>query len=83
MPTDFITNSLEDIHIEINEVIKLLNELNEAWSKAYIYPIYKAGKRARRKVENDRPVSLTSVSCKILEHIIYSNIKIIFVKTMF
>ena len=47
------------------------------------YPIYKAGKKARRKVENDRPASLTSVSCKILEHIIYSNIKIIFVKTMF
>lgn len=83
MPTEFITNSLEDIHIEINEVIKLLNELNEAWSKAYIYPIYKAGKRDRRKVENDRPVSLTSVSCKILEHIIHSNIKIIFAKTMF
>ena len=42
------------------------------WKKANIVPVFKKGNRAR--VENYRPISLTSVSSKLLEHIIHSMI---------
>ena len=44
------------------------------WRDALIAPIYKGGKKDRGKAENYRPVSLTSVACKLLEHIVYSHI---------
>lgn len=44
------------------------------WKEAIINPIYKAGKNDRGNAENYRPISLTSVTCKILEHIIHSSI---------
>ena len=42
--------------------------LPEDWTSANIAPIYKKGDRNR--AENYRPVSLTSVLSKVLEHII-------------
>ena len=42
--------------------------------KASITPLYKGGNKARSNPESYRPVSLTSVLCKILEHIIHSHI---------
>ena len=42
------------------------------WKRANIVPIFKKGDRGR--VENYRPISLTSVTSKILEHIIHSSI---------
>lgn len=42
------------------------------WKHANVVPVHKSG--ARNTVENYRPISLTSVSCKIMEHIIYSNL---------
>ena len=42
------------------------------WQSANVTPIYKKGDKA--KPSNYRPVSLTSIACKLLEHIIYSNI---------
>ena len=42
------------------------------WKKANIVPVFKKGDRGR--VENYRPISLTSVTSKILEHIIHSSI---------
>ena len=42
------------------------------WWKASIVPIYKKGDK--HKAANYRPVSLTSISCKLLEHITHSNI---------
>ena len=47
-------------------------DLPESWLRANISPIYKKGDRTL--AENYRPVSLTSVCCKVLEHIIHSNI---------
>jgi hypothetical protein len=46
--------------------------LPKSWKDANVVPIYKKGDRS--KAANYRPVSLTSVSCKILEHILCSNI---------
>jgi hypothetical protein len=46
--------------------------LPSQWRQADICPIFKKGDRA--KPSNYRPVSLTSVVCKILEHIVHSHI---------
>ena len=42
------------------------------WKEANIMPLFKKGDKT--SAENYRPISLTSVSCKLLEHIVHSNI---------
>ena len=42
------------------------------WKKAKIVPVFKKGDKG--KVENYRPISLTSIPCKLLEHIIHSSV---------
>ena len=47
-------------------------QLPSDWLTANITPIYKKGDRA--VASNYRPVSLTPICCKLLEHIIHSNV---------
>ena len=47
-------------------------KIPDDWREAAIVPIFKKGER--QLASNYRPVSLTSVSCKILEHIVHSQI---------
>ena len=42
------------------------------WRQAWVVPIFKKGER--HQPANYRPVSLTSIICKVLEHIIHSSI---------
>lgn len=42
------------------------------WKVANVIPVFKSGDK--KLVENYRPISLTSISCKLLEHIIYSEV---------
>ena len=42
------------------------------WRDADVVPLFKKGDKT--KAVNYRPVSLTSISCKLLEHIIHSNV---------
>ena len=42
------------------------------WKEADVVPLFKKGDKA--KAENYRPISLTSLSCKLLEHVVHSNI---------
>ena len=42
------------------------------WKTAKVTPIFKKGDKS--KPSNYRPVSLTSITCKLLEHILYSNL---------
>ena len=46
--------------------------LPQEWKKANVVPIFKKGERS--KAENYRPTSLTSVICKMLEHVLCSQI---------
>ena len=47
-------------------------ELPVDWQTAFITPLFKKGDRSQPS--NHRPVSLTSVCCKIMEHCIFSHI---------
>lgn len=42
------------------------------WKTAFVSPIFKKGNRSTPS--NYRPISLTSVTCKLLEHVIFSRI---------
>ena len=42
------------------------------WKTAFVTPLFKKGDRS--KASNYRPVSLTSVCCKVIEHIIHSQV---------
>ena len=46
----------------------------DKWRKAIVTPIFKGGNKEPSKAENYRPISLKSITCKILEHIIHRNI---------
>ena len=46
--------------------------LPQDWKSANVVPIFKKGDKS--KAENYRPVSLTSILCKLLEHILASSI---------
>ena len=45
-------------------------KIPESWKEANVTPIFKKG--AKSKVENYRPISLTSVCCKLLERLVRS-----------
>ena len=49
-------------------------KIPNAWWDALVSLLYKSGKTGRSIPENYRPISLTSASCKMLEHIIHSNV---------
>ena len=49
-------------------------KLPDEWKHAYVIPIFKEGDRST--ASNYRPVSLTCVCCKMLEHIMYSSIMV-------
>ena len=42
------------------------------WKHAWVIPVFKKG--ARNSPSNYRPISITSIACKTLEHIIHSNL---------
>jgi hypothetical protein len=49
-----------------------IGEIPAAWRSASVCPIFKTGKRF--EVVKYRPVSLTYIACKIMEHILTSHI---------
>jgi len=44
------------------------------WKKAHIVPFFKKGDRATRGLGLYRPISLTSVCSKVMEHVLHSSI---------
>ncbi|XP_072048393.1 uncharacterized protein [Amphiura filiformis] len=78
-PDEIPTRLLKVLADELTPVISLffqasLNQgiIPEDWKKANVVPVFKKGDR--NKAENYRPISLTSVTCKLLEHVICSSI---------
>ena len=71
IPPKLLMETVEQISIPLARVFNL--SLNEGvvpfeWKEANIIPLFKKG--SRNKSENYRPVSLTSVICKLLERLI-------------
>jgi len=65
--------------VELSPVFTILfqasldqSKIPEDWKSAYITPLFKKGDPC--KASNYRPVSLTSIPCKLLEHIVHSNV---------
>ena len=77
---DLIPNRiLKDCCVELAPILtqiykKSLREgrLPEEWLSANVTAIFKKG--ARHEASNYRPISLTSVTCKIFEHVLFSQI---------
>ena len=69
---------LKEVATEISPAITLLSIhqsiIPTDWKQAFINLTYRKGKNNRGIAENYLPISLTSVTCKLLEHIIHSNI---------
>ena len=71
IPPKLLLEIVEQISVPLATVFKL--SLKEGivpleWTEANIIPLFKKG--SRNKSENYRPVSLTSVICKLLERLI-------------
>ncbi len=76
-PDDLPPRVLKELSAEIAPVLTyifnqslLSGQLPSDWRMANIFALHKKG--ALDQAENYRPISLTSVCCKILEHIVYS-----------
>ena len=59
------------LQIIFNESL-LLGVVPDAWKKAHISPIHKKGNKA--DPNNYRPIALTSIACKVMEHIVRGRI---------
>ena len=78
-PDDIHPRILKEISDEIAPIISFIlqqslstNEIPREWDLQTICPTYKKGDKSNPA--NYRPISLTSIVCKMLEHIISSNI---------
>ena len=69
IPPKLLMETVEQISIPLARVFNLsLKVVPFEWKEANIIPLFKKG--SRNKSENYRPVSLTSVICKLLERLI-------------
>ena len=78
-PDDIPGKFLKNCAFELHEIFTVLfqNSLDlgtvpDEWKVAHITPLFKKGDKT--KAENYRPISLTCIVCKLLEHIVHSNV---------
>ena len=50
------------------------SDIRDTWREDLISPLFKKGKKDCNKAENCRPINLTPITYKVLEHILHSNI---------
>lgn len=73
IPAAIIRNCADALYFYFTRLFeKSLSEIDmpDDWKLARVVPLHKSG--VRNSVQNYRPVSLTSITCKIMEHVIYS-----------
>ena len=70
---------LKEVAQEVTPILSLIfsaslhqGKIPDEWKEATLPPLFKKGDRG--KASNYRPVSLTSITCKIMEHILHSTI---------
>jgi len=76
-PDNFPSYFLKEVANEISPALSIIFQASlnqgaipEVWKSALIVPVYKKGNK--KDPANYRPVSLTSICSKIMEHVIYS-----------
>ena len=75
IPTFILQKAASEIASVLSKICQTSADTGDVpsdWRETHIVPIYKKGDK--QLASNYRPVSLTSVTCKILEHIMHSNI---------
>lgn len=75
IPTYILKVAAEELAPVLSKIFQTsldTGEIPADWREAHIVPLFKKGDK--HLASNYRPVSLTSVTCKILEHIVHSNI---------
>ncbi len=79
-PDEIPTRVLHNLAVEVAPVLTEIyrqsirtGDIPIQWTKAWITPVFKKG--GRSEASNYRPVSLTSVACKLLEHIVCSHVR--------
>lgn len=78
-PDNIRPKILKELAIEIAPILTIIfrrsletGEVPPDWRSANVSPVYKKGDRY--KAENYRPISLTCICCKLMEHIVTSHI---------
>ena len=78
-PDKFKPIVLQTLHKELAPILQLIfqrsvdtGKLPDIWKEANVSPIFKKGKMSF--LSNYRPISLTCVLCKVLEHIVASSV---------
>ncbi|KAI8479428.1 hypothetical protein Bbelb_428470 [Branchiostoma belcheri] len=78
-PDQLSPRILREVATEIAPLLAFLYQISldkgvvpNDWKCAHVCPVFKKGERY--KAENYRPISLTSIPCKLLEHILVSEI---------
>ncbi|KAL8575234.1 hypothetical protein ACOMHN_042355 [Nucella lapillus] len=78
-PDELSPRVLKEVAVEIAPSFALLYQASldtgvvpADWKSAHVSPVFKKGERY--KPENYRPISLTSIPCKLLEHILVRDI---------
>ena len=75
IPTYILKMAADEISPVLTKIFQTSLDTGEVpadWRKANIVPLFKKGDK--HQASNYRPVSLTSVTCKVLEHIVHSNV---------
>ena len=79
-PDEIPARILKMLHLELAPILTSIfsqsistGEIPEDWAAAWITPVFKKGPRS--DPANYRPVSLTCISCKLLEHILCTHIR--------
>ena len=79
-PDQIPCRMLQELHVELAPVFTALfrnsyqtGSLPAVWKAAWISPVFKKGDKC--VAANYRPVSLTCVACKLLEHVLCSHIR--------
>ena len=78
-PDNIRPKFLREVAEELASALTLLfqasldqSQIPSDWKEGLVTPIFKKGERS--KASNYRPISLTSICCKVLEHIVHSNV---------
>ena len=78
-PDSIPANLLKQTALQVAPLLALIfkasveqGKLSDDWKLAYITTIFKKGNR--RSTVNYQPISLTTICCKVLEHILHSSI---------